>query len=62
MFKGLDRDVNILIENVIELCYFMRGAISYEEMMMRTAGERQRISDFLKGRLDIESKKVHPNF
>ncbi len=60
MFKLLDRDIDVLLQNVIELCYFMRGAISYEEMMMRTAGERQRIQDFVKRRLDLEAKKLNP--
>ena len=62
MFKGLERDIDILLQSVIELCYFMRGAISYESMMMRTAGERQRIGDFIKKRLEMESKKLHPNY
>ena len=60
MFAGLERDINILLESVIEACYFMRGAITYEEMMMRTPGERQRITDFVKKRLKLESKKVNP--
>ena len=62
MFKGLERDTDILLQNVIELCYFMRGGISYESMMMRTPGERQRISDFVRKRLDMESKKMYPNY
>ena len=62
MFNGLERDIDILLQNVIELCYFMRGAISYEEMMMRTAGERQRIGDFIRNRLEAESKKMNPNY
>lgn len=62
MFSGLERDTNTLIQGVIELCYFMRGAISYEEMMMRTPGERQRIRDFLKSRLEAEGKKLNPNY
>lgn len=62
MFKNLDREVDSLMHNVIELCYFMRGAISYEEMMMRTPGERQRIGDFIKKRIEMESKKMNPNY
>jgi len=62
MFNGLERDIDILLDNVIEHCYFMRGAISYEEMMMRTPGERQRIGEFIKKRLEMESKKIHPNY
>jgi hypothetical protein len=60
LFQGLERDINGLLNNCIELSYFMRGAISYEEMMLRTPGERQRIGDFISNRLKVEVKKPYP--
>lgn len=60
MFQFLARDVDSLIESTIELSYFMRGAIPYEMMMMRTPGERQRITDFISRRIKDESKKMNP--
>ena len=62
MFQGLARDVDRLIHSVIELSYWMRGAIPYESMMMRTPGERQRIQDFIANHLKIEGKKTFPNY
>jgi hypothetical protein len=60
MFQLLARDVDNLIEGAIELSYFMRGAIPYEMMLMRTPGERQRINDFISRRIKDESKKMNP--
>jgi len=62
MFQMLGREVDILLQNVIELCYWMRGAIPYESMMLRTPGERQRIQDFIAHHLKSEAKKNFPNY
>jgi hypothetical protein len=62
MFQQLQRDVQKIIDNVIELVYFMRGSLSYEEAMMRTRGERDRIGAFLQKRLKEESKRAMPNY
>ena len=62
MFQGLQRDIDGLLHNCIELSYFMRGAISYEEMLLRTPGERQRIGDFVENRIKTEVKNPHPNY
>jgi len=60
MFGQLGSDISSLIDEAIQLSYFMRGAISYEDMLRRTPGERQRISSFIERRLDGESKKMNP--
>ena len=60
MFSGLQRAAANIVDGVIELTYFMRGSVTYEEMMRRTPGERDRISDFLKRRLEAESKSPFP--
>jgi hypothetical protein len=63
MFRSLQADAETLINSVIELVYFMRGAIQYEEMMMRTPGERQLIQKFLQKRIETEIKTSRqPNY
>ena len=52
----------MIVETIIELVYFMRGAISYEEMMWRTPGERQRISQFIQKRLESQKGSMSPVF
>ena len=60
MWSGLQKDVENLIDGIISLVYFMRGAISYEEMMRRSPGERDRISHFLDKRFETEKKNPNP--
>lgn len=60
MFGSLRRDIEATIDDLIQIAYFMRGAISYEELMFRTLGERQRMSKFIERRLDIEFKSRYP--
>lgn len=62
MFSRLEGEIRSLLNEVIELAYFMRGAISYEELMNRTYVERHAISEFLDKRLEAESEKFSPNY
>lgn len=58
MFQRLRKESRDLIKHVIELVYFMRGAIQYESMMEMTPGERDMIAEFIKVRL--EDQKGNP--
>lgn len=60
MFLQLQNDARGLVDAIISIVYYMRGAISYEEMMRRTPGERERISAFLDKRFEAEKKNPHP--
>lgn len=57
MFKSLEREVRSLTLRVIELVYFMRGSIQYDDMMWRTPFERDLIAEFIEGRMETEAKK-----
>ncbi len=60
MFGNLKRDVQLIVDNVVELSYFMRGAVGYEEMMKRTPGERQRMAKFIEKRLESQKNSMSP--
>ena len=60
MFGNLKRDVELIVDNVVELSYFMRGAVGYEEMMKRTPGERQRMAKFIEKRLESQKNSMSP--
>lgn len=45
---------------VVQLAYYMRGAITYDDLMWRTPFERQIIDEFIEGRLKSEAKKHFP--
>lgn len=62
MWARLEGEVKTLINELIELVYFMRGAISYDDMLHRTYVERQLVSEFLNTRLEAEGKKMNPNY
>ena len=60
MFNQLQREARNLIHRVVELVYYMRGSISYTEMMEMTYPERQIVSEFLENRMEMEKKNPHP--
>lgn len=60
LFASFARNVEDLIEGIVSLCYYMRGSVTYEEMMGRTSGERKVIQQFVKKRLDSQKDSMHP--
>jgi hypothetical protein len=59
MFVILQRSSRELINQVVELVYFMRGGVQYDDMMYRTPGERQIMTKFLEKMIEKESKISH---
>ncbi len=63
MFLTLQDEARILIKNVIDMSYFMRGAMTYESILLTMSyAERQLVSEFLKERLEQESNSPSPNY
>jgi hypothetical protein len=60
MFSKLGRDAEGLTDGIISLVYYMRGAVGYEEMWRRTPFERERFSQFIDKRFEIEKKNPYP--
>lgn len=60
MFSTLRGDIERTVDSILELCWFMRGSIGYEEMMLRTSGERQRIGKFIERRLESQKNSFNP--
>jgi hypothetical protein len=58
--KGLQKEATRIVEGVVSLIYYMRGAVSYTEAMYMTYAERQIMSDFLEQRFEHESKRMYP--
>ena len=53
----LTRDTRQILEHVVELTYFMRGSIQYNDMMHMSIPERIAISEFISNHLEKELKK-----
>lgn len=60
MFQRFSAEAKSLLNSIVELCWFMRGSVTYEEMMLRTPVERQIISEFIEKRLDSQKKSMYP--
>lgn len=58
--KKLQKEAELIIEDVVTLIYYMRGAVSYTEAMYMTYAERRIIDEFLKKRFEFESKRPNP--
>lgn len=62
MFKRMTAEVRMLIRSVIQLVYFMRGAIQYDDMLLRTPAERQLFEEFITERFEVEKDSPFPNY
>ncbi len=60
MFAQMAQERDKLLDGIISLTYFMRGAIQYDMMFKLSFVERRAIEVFLETRLDAERKKMYP--
>lgn len=60
MFRRMTNERKRIITSVIQLVYFMRGAVQYKDMMNLTLFERESISEFVERRIEAEAKKMYP--
>lgn len=60
MFRSMEIEAQAIVSNVIQLVYYMRGAIQYDDMMFRTPGERDLIERFISDRMDQEKDHMYP--
>ncbi len=60
LFQDYGNEVRGILKSLVQLSYYMRGAIQYDEMFNRTFAERQIFEEFVKDRLETEGKKMHP--
>ena len=62
MFGQLRDSSRAITKGVVEMVYFMRGAISYNDALLMTPGERDLVKEFISERLESESKKMYQNY
>ncbi len=61
MYARLNRDTKIIIDNTLQLAYFMRGAMLYNDIMYSMSYiERDMAMDFVQKRIEQEKKNPHP--
>lgn len=57
-----DRDVKALKEEVLRMCWYMRGGLSYAEIMELGSSERGIIADIIRGNLETTKETRLPFF
>jgi hypothetical protein len=60
MFNVLSDQSTIIIRSVMEMIYYFRGAITYDEGMLMSPFERTEAVNFINSHLEKESKKQNP--
>ena len=62
LINQLDRESKAIKEEALRLCWFMRGGISYEEIMLLGEEERKMISKLIKSNLETTKESGLPFF
>lgn len=63
MYKRLNNDVNNLINSIVQLAYFMRGGMTYNQILFSMSYvEREIALNYISKRLETEMKLPHPNY
>ncbi len=61
MYKMLNGETRAILHSVVQLAYFMRGAMTYNQILYTMSYvEREIAFDYVNSRLEIESKSPHP--
>jgi hypothetical protein len=58
----MQTEAQVLIDACVNLAYWMRGGVTYRELLYTTPGERDRIASFVERRLETEKKNPYPNY
>ena len=62
LVDNMEKDVKGIRQEILKLCWYMRGGITYEEGMQLGYLERQIISDIVKDNLETTKKTNLPFF
>ena len=58
----MEKETSGLRREVLKLCWFMRGGVTYEEAMQMSQQERDAMSDIAKDNLETTKKSKLPFF
>lgn len=56
LLKRYDRDSKAIKEDILRMCWAMRGSISYDDAMLLSEQERKIIGKIIEDNLDITKK------
>ena len=62
MIDAMDKETHNIRLDVLKLCWYMRGGITYEEAMQMSQLERTIINDIVKDNYEATKKSGMPHF
>jgi hypothetical protein len=62
MLDQMEQETKAIKDNVLRLCWYMRGSISYNDGMMLSKDDREIINKIIKDNLETTQKSNLPFF
>jgi hypothetical protein len=62
MVDAMDKETRNIRLDVLKLCWYMRGGVTYEEAMQMSQQERSIINDIVKDNMETTKKSGLPFF
>jgi hypothetical protein len=58
----MEKESNSIRQEALQLSWYMRGGLSYDQALQLSVGERQLINELIKGNLETTKKSGLPFF
>lgn len=58
----MEKDVNAIRQEALQMAWFMRGGLTYDQALQLSVGERKIINELIKGNLETTKKSGLPFF
>jgi hypothetical protein len=62
MIDAMDKETHNIRLDVLKLCWYMRGGVTYEEAMQMSEADRKIINEIVKDNLETTKKSGLPFF
>ena len=62
LIEQFENETKALRNDILEMCWHMRGALSYEEGMLLSYSDREIINKIIKGHIETTQKSGLPYF
>ena len=60
--KGIEQEAKQIKDESIKMSWFMRGGVTYEQILMMSINERKTISEIIKDNYETTKKSGLPHF
>jgi hypothetical protein len=62
MIEGMDKEVKMIRQEALQLSWYMRGGLAYDQALQLSLEERNIINELIKGNLETTKKSGLPFF